>query len=319
MVQIAVLDDYQGVALEIADWSKVAPRGQITVFHDTIADQDKLVERLKPFEIVCAMRERTPFRRALIERLPNLKLLVTTGMRNASIDMAACADRGVTVCGTEGLGYPTAELAWGLILAMSRRIPLEDRSMRDGGWQRTLGTGLNGKVLGVIGLGKLGAQVATVGLAFGMKVIAWSQNLTRERAAEVGVSYVSGKDALITLSDIITIHLVLSDRTRGLIGKKEFDLMKPTAYLINTSRGPIVDEAALVDALQGQRIGGAGLDVYDQEPLPADHPLRKLNNTVLSPHLGYVTAEGFAVFYTHVVEDVLAFLDGKPVRVIKAK
>jgi len=319
MVQIAVLDDYQGVALEIADWSEVAKRGQITVFHDTIADQDKLAERLKPFEIVCAMRERTPFRRALLEQLPNLKLLVTTGMRNASIDVAACADRGITVCGTEGLGYPTAELTWALILAVSRRIPLEDRSMRDGGWQRTLGTGLNEKVLGVIGLGKLGAQVAKVGLAFGMKVIAWSQNLTRERAAEVGVGYVSSKEALITLSDIITIHLVLSDRTRGLIGKTELELMKPTAYLINTSRGPIVDEAALVDALQGQRIGGAGLDVYDQEPLPVDHRLRTLNNTVLSPHLGYVTAEGYAVFYTHVVEDVLAYLDGKPVRVIKAK
>jgi phosphoglycerate dehydrogenase-like enzyme len=319
MVQIAVLDDYQNVALELADWSPVAQRGQVTVFHDTIADQDKLVERLRPFEIICAMRERTPFRRPLLERLPNLKLLVTTGMRNASIDMAACADRGITVCGTEGLGYPTAELAWALILAMARRIAIEDRNMRQGGWQATLGTGLNGKVLGVIGLGRLGAQVAKIGLAFGMKVIAWSQNLTRERAAEVGVGYVAGKDALLTLADVVTIHLVLSERTRGLIGKKELELMKPTAYLINTSRGPIIDEAALVEALQAQRIGGAGLDVYDEEPLLADHPLRSLTNTVLSPHLGYVTAEGYAIFYGHVVEDILKFLDGKPVRVIKAK
>jgi phosphoglycerate dehydrogenase-like enzyme len=319
MVQIAVLDDYQDVALALADWSAVAQRGQVTVFHDTIADQEKLAERLQPFEIVCAMRERTPFRRALLERLPNLKLLVTTGMRNASIDMAACADRGVMVCGTEGLGYPTAELTWALILAMARRTAIEDHNMRQGGWQVTLGTGLNGKVLGVIGLGRLGAQVAKIGLAFGMKVFAWSQNLTRERAAEVGVGYVAGKDALLTLADVVTIHLVLSERTRGLIGKKELELMKPTAYLINTSRGPIVDEAALVEVLTAQRIGGAGLDVYDEEPLPADHPLRKLSNTVLSPHLGYVTAEGYAIFYAHVVEDVLAYLDGKPVRVIKAK
>ncbi len=319
MVQVAVLDDYQNVALEIADWSAVEQRAKITVFNDTIADQDKLAERLKPFEIICAMRERTPFRRALIERLPNLKLLVTTGMRNASIDVAACAERGITVCGTEGLAYPTAELAWALILSMARRIPLEDASMRAGGWQRTLGTGLNGKVLGVIGLGRLGAQVAKVGLAFGMKVIAWSQNLTRERAAEIGVGFVAGKDALLTLSDVISIHLVLSDRTRGLIGKKEFELMKPTAYLINTSRGPIVDEAALIDALQSGRIGGAGLDVYDEEPLPVDHPLRAMGNAVLSPHLGYVTAEGYAIFYGHVVEDVIAYLDGKPIRVISSK
>ncbi|MBI3512786.1 MAG: D-2-hydroxyacid dehydrogenase family protein [Proteobacteria bacterium] len=318
-MQIAVLDDYQNVALELADWGPVQQRAQITVFRDTIADQDKLVERLKPFEIICAMRERTPFSRALLGRLPNLKCLVTTGMRNAAIDMAATADRGITVCGTEGLPYPTAELTWALILAMSRRVPLEDQGMRQGLWQRTLGTGLNGKVLGVIGLGRLGAQVAKVGLAFGMKVIAWSQNLTQARAAEVGVGYVSSKETLLTLSDIVTIHLVLSDRTRGLVGKAELALMKPTAYLINTSRGPIVDEAALIETLEGQRIGGAGLDVYDEEPLPEDHPLRGLVNTVLTPHLGYVTAEGYAVFYAHVVEDVLGYLDAKPVRVIKAK
>lgn len=319
MVQIAVLDDYQDVAMHLADWSAVQERAQITVFHDTIADQAELAERLKPFDILCVMRERTPLRKPLIDQLPNLKCIITTGARNASIDMAAASARGITVCGTDGLGYPTAELTWALILALSRRIPHEDYNMRQGGWQRTLGTGLNGKVLGVLGLGRLGAQVAKIGLAFGMNVIAWSPNLTRERAAEVGVGYVGGKDALVTLSDVLTIHVVLSDRSRGMIGKNEIAAMKPTAYLINTSRGPIVDEAALVEALQNQRIGGAGLDVFDQEPLPVDHVLRSLSNTVLSPHLGYVSAESYAVFYHGVVEDILAFLDGKPTRVIQAK
>jgi phosphoglycerate dehydrogenase-like enzyme len=319
MVKIAVLDDYQGVALDLADWSGVQARAEVEVFNDTIADQGALAERLQPFDIVCLMRERTPLRRPLLERLPNLKLIVTTGARNASIDMAAAAARGVTVCGTEGMSSPTVELTWALILALSRRIPLEDQGMRQGAWQRTLGTGLSGKVLGVIGLGRLGAMVAKIGLAFDMNVIAWSQNLTRERAAEVGVGFVATKEALLTLSDIVTIHLVLSDRSRGLIGKKELEAMKPTGYLINTSRGPIVDEAALVEALQSLRIGGAGLDVYDQEPLPEDHPLRGLGNTVLSPHLGYVSAENFLKFYTHVVEDIVGFLDGKPVRVIAPK
>jgi phosphoglycerate dehydrogenase-like enzyme len=319
MTKIAVLDDYQNVALDLADWSGVEQRAQIQVFNDTIADQDQLAARLQPFDIICAMRERTPFKRALLERLPNLKLLVTTGARNASIDIAAAKERGITVCGTEGMASPTVELTWALILALSRRIPIEDRHMREGGWQQTLGTGLEGKALGIIGLGRLGEMVAKIGLAFGMNVIAWSQNLTRERAAAVGVGYVASKEALLTLADVVTIHLVLSDRTRGLIGKTEFATMKPTGYLINTSRGPIVDEAALVAALQAQRIGGAGIDVYEQEPLPADHPLRKLGNTVLSPHLGYVSAENYARFYGGVVEDILGFLDGKPVRVIAPK
>src|SRR5258708_418140 len=231
MVQIAVLDDYQNVALELADWAPVRQRAQITVFRDTIADQDKLVERLMPFEIICAMRERTPLRRGLLERLPNLKLLVTTGMRNASIDMAATADRGITVCGTEGLPYPTAELTWALILAMSRRVALEDHGMRQGLWQRTLGTGLNGKVLGVIGLGRLGGQVAKVGLAFGMKVIAWSQNLTQARAAELDVGYAGSNETQLTLAYIVTIHLVLSDRTGGRLGKDQLDLTEPPAPL----------------------------------------------------------------------------------------
>jgi phosphoglycerate dehydrogenase-like enzyme len=319
MTKIAVLDDYQNVALDLADWSGVQQRAQIQVLNDTIADQDQLAARLQPFDVICAMRERTPLRRPLLERLPNLKLLVTTGMRNASIDMAAAAERGITVCGTEGMSSPTVELTWALILALSRRIPMEDANMRQGGWQHTLGTGLEGKVLGVIGLGRLGAMVAKIGLAFGMNVIAWSQNLTRERCAEVGVGHVASKQALLTLADIVTIHLVLSDRSRGLIAKAEFDAMKPTGYLVNTSRGPIVDEAALVAALQAQRIGGAALDVYDTEPLPEDHPLRDLGNVVLSPHLGYVSAENYARFFGHVVEDIVGFLDGKPVRVIKAK
>jgi phosphoglycerate dehydrogenase-like enzyme len=319
MVQIAVLDDYQDVAMHLADWSGVQQRAQITVFHDTIDDQAALVERLKPFEIICAMRERTPLRKALIDQLPNLKCIITTGARNASIDVAAAAARGIPVCGTPGTAHPTVELTWALIMALSRRIPHEDFNMRQGGWQRTIGTDVNGKVLAVLGLGRLGAQVAKIGLAFGMNVIAWSPNLTRERCTEVGVGYVGSKDALVTLADILTIHVVLSDRSRGMIGKKEIEAMKPTAYLINTSRGPIVDEAALIEALQQQRIGGAGLDVYDIEPLPADHALRQLSNTVLSPHLGYVSAENYAVFYGGVVENILGFLDGKPVRVIDAK
>jgi len=319
MTRIAVLDDYQKVALDLADWSAVEQRAQIEVFSDTIADQDQLAARLQPFDIICAMRERTPFRRALLERLPNLKLLVTTGARNASIDVAAAAERGITVCGTEGMASPTVELTWALILALSRRIALEDRNMREGGWQQTLGTGLEGKALGIIGLGRLGTMVAKIGMAFGMKVVAWSQNLTRERATELGVAYVATKEALLTLADIVTIHLVLSDRTRGLIGKAELAAMKPTGYLINTSRGPIVDEAALVEALHAQRIGGAALDVYAEEPLPADHPLRSLGNVVLSPHLGYVSAENYAKFYGGVVEDIIGFLDGKPLRVIQPK
>jgi phosphoglycerate dehydrogenase-like enzyme len=275
-----------------------------------------LVERLKEFEIVVAMRERTPFPRSLLERLPRLKLLITTGMRNASIDIKAAADRGITVCGTGGVGYPTAELTWGLILALLRRIPQEDRATRAGQWQVSLGVGLRDKVLGMIGLGNLGSQVATVGKAFQMQVLAWSQNLTAERAAQFGATLVT-KDELLSRADIVTIHLVLSERTRRLLGARELALMKPTAYLINTSRGPIVEEQALVEALEKKTIAGAALDVYDEEPLPLDHPLRRLENTVITPHVGYVTAEGYRVFYGHAVEDIQAFLRGQPVRVIK--
>jgi phosphoglycerate dehydrogenase-like enzyme len=317
MARVAVLDDYQDVALKMADWSVLPSGTTVQVFKDHLAQEQAVAERLKVFDIVVAMRERTPFPRSLLAKLPNLKLLITTGMRNASIDVGAATDLGITVCGTQGLGYPTAELTWGLILALLRYIPQEDKATRDGRWQVSVGFGLRDKVLGVIGLGNLGTQVATVGKAFGMPLLAWSQNLTAERAAQVGATLVS-KDELLTRSDIVTIHLVLGDRTRGLIGPRELGLMKRTAYLINSSRGPIVDEPALIQALRQGTIAGAALDVYDEEPLPLDHPLRQLPNTVITPHLGYVTVETYKIFFGNAVEDIQAFLQGKAVRVISA-
>jgi phosphoglycerate dehydrogenase-like enzyme len=289
----------------------------VQVFSDHLSDHDAVRERLKNFEIIVAMRERTPFPRSLLEQLPQLRLLVTTGMRNAAIDLAAASDCGVVVCGTGGVLYPTAELTWGLILALLRQIPTEDRATRAGRWQVSMGVGLQGKVLGVLGLGNLGSQVATIGKAFHMSVIAWSQNLTAERATECGVSLVH-KDELFSQADIVTIHLVLSERSRGLVGARELGLMKPTAYLVNTSRGPIVEERALVDALQNKTIAGAALDVFDQEPLPLDHPLRRLENTVITPHIGYVTIETYRIFFDHAVKDIAAFLSGAPTRVLNA-
>jgi len=315
--RVAVLDDYQDVALQMTDWSSVASDTEISVFKDHLFDQDAIVDRLKDFPIVVSMRERTPFQRPLLERLPKLKLLVTTGMRNAAIDVAAATDLSITVCGTGGIVYPTAELTWGLILALLRHIPREDKAVRNGEWQVSMGLGVNGKTLGVIGLGNLGSQVATIGKAFQMKVLAWSQNLTAERAAQVGVELAS-KDELLSRSDIVTIHLVLSDRTRNLLGARDLGLMKPTAHLINTSRGPIVEEKALIEALQKKTIAGAGLDVFDLEPLLPDHPLRRLENTVVTPHIGYVTKETYEIFFRHIVENIRAFLDGKPVRVMSA-
>jgi phosphoglycerate dehydrogenase-like enzyme len=316
-LHVAVLDDYQSVALQMADWNILASDAEIQVFRDHLFDQSAIADRLKDFEIVVAMRERTPFPRGLLQQLPKLKLLVTTGMRNASIDIAAATELGVTVCGTGGVLYPTAELTWGLILALFRHIPREDEATRDGQWQVSMGIGLQGKTLGVIGLGNLGSQVATVGKAFQMKVLAWSQNLTVERASQFGTTPVT-KDELLSQSDIVTIHLVLSDRTRGLLGARDLALMKPTAYLVNTSRGPIVEEKALVEALQKKTIAGAALDVFDQEPLPLDHPLRRLENTVITPHVGYVTVETYEIFFRHIVENICAFLDGKPTRVLNA-
>jgi phosphoglycerate dehydrogenase-like enzyme len=316
MLRVAILDDYQQAALRLADWQSLHPRAQMTAFSDHLDDLDALAARLHAFETIVAMRERTPFRAALLERLPNLKLLITTGMRNLSFDVAAARARGVTVCGTRGVGMPTAELAWGLILALLHHIPHEDRGMREGRWQTTLGIGLEGKTLGVLGLGRLGSQVAKVGKAFGMRVIAWSQNLTAERAAAANTELVD-KARLFTESDVLSIHLILSERTRGLVGAADLARMKPTAYLVNTARGPIVDEAALLEALSSRRIAGAGLDVYDIEPLPVAHPFRRLPNTVLTPHLGYVTEENYRVYFADAVEDIGAFLDGKPIRLVE--
>jgi phosphoglycerate dehydrogenase-like enzyme len=318
VTRIALLDDYQGVALALADWKSLPAGTEVVAFRDHLADLDGLAARLADFAVVMAMRERTPFSRAVLERLPRLRLLVTTGMRNASIDLQAAAERGVVVCGTAGLPYPTAELAWGLILALARHIPVEDRATREGRWQVSVGVGLNGKTLGVLGLGTLGSRVARVGRAFEMEVLAWSQNLTAERATAVGATRVE-RDELLARADVVSVHLVLGDRTRGLIGPRELGLMKRTAFLVNTSRGPIVDETALVRGLREGRLAGAGLDVFDEEPLPADHPFRHLPNTVITPHLGYVTAETYRIFYEEALEDVRAYLDGKPIRVLTAR
>ena len=315
MTRIAVLDDWQNVARDCADWSALPKGAEVVVFNDHQPDEAKVAERLKDFDIVCIMRERTPFPRSLFERLPKLKLLVSTGPRNASIDLAAAKERGVTVCGTSSTAHPTAELAWGLILGLARKIAFEDRAMREGRWQSTIGVDLKGKRLGVIGLGRLGGRVAAVGRAFEMDVVAWSQNLTVERAAEAGVALAT-KEELLRSSDFISLHLVLSPRSRGVIGAAELALMKPSAFLVNTSRGPLIDEAALLDALRGERIAGAGLDVYDEEPLPARHPLRGLDNVLLTPHLGYVTETTYRVFYGETVEAIAAYLGGAPVRVM---
>lgn len=315
-MRVAILDDYQRVAIASADWSAVRERADVTAYVDHVADEAALAERLRDAEIVVAMRERTPFPRTLFERLPNLRLLITTGTRNQSFDMVAARDHGVTVCGTGGLGFPTAELTWGLILALARHIPAENAAIRDGRWQVTLGDGLNGKTLGVIGLGRIGGPVATIGRAFGMSVLAWSPNLTRARTDELGVTLAASREELLERSDVVTIHLVLSSRSAGMIGAKELARMRPGAFLVNTSRGPIVDEAALVDAMRRRAIAGAGLDVFDVEPLPAGHPLIGLDNVVITPHLGYVVKEAYAIYYRDAVEDILSFLDGAPVRAI---
>lgn len=316
-MRCAIIDDYQDVGTRLADWGPVSRDVAVTVFRDHLHDEDAVAARLRPFEIVVIMRERTPFPRSLLDKLPALKLLVTSGLRNAAIDIAACAERGIVVAGTESLGYPTAELTWGLILGFMRHIPQEDRNVRLGAWQRTVGIGVRGKTLGVIGLGRLGSQVAAVGRTFGMEVLAWSQNLTAEACAAAGVT-LAAKDELLRRADIVTIHLVLSPRTTGLIGAREFALMKPTALLVNTSRGPIVEEAALVQALQTRRIAGAALDVFDTEPLPLDHPLRRMENTVVTPHLGYVIEENYRGFFEGAVENIRNWLDGRPVRAVRA-
>jgi len=315
-VRCAILDDYQNVALESADWSKIKGDVEIKVFSEHLGAGQSVIAALKNFAIIVAMRERTAFPRAVIEALPNLKLLITTGMRNASIDTEAAKARGVTVCGTGSFGSPTSGIAIGLMLELTRHIGYENARLHAGAtWQSTIGPDLEGMTLGILGLGKLGARTAAIAKAFGMKVIAWSQNLTPERCQEVGVGYV-GKDDLFRQSDFITIHNVLSARSRGMVGAKEFGLMKPSAFLINTSRGPIVDEAALLAALRDKKIAGAGLDVFDNEPLPLDHPLRRMDNVVLTPHLGYVSEQNYKHYFAGVVDDIRGFLDGKPVRVM---
>jgi len=315
MTRVAILDDYQNVALAVADWRSLGPEVAVEAFHERLASEDTLVKRLADFEVIVAMRERTHLPRSVLERLAKLKLLVTTGMRNVAIDAKAAAELGIVVSGTGLLTPPTAELTWGLILALARHIPEEAQQMRRGGWQTTVGVGLSGKVLGVLGLGKLGSEVARVGRAFQMEVIAWSQNLTSEHASALGATRLE-KDELFQRADFVTIHLILSKRTRGLITGRELALMKPGAYLINTSRGPIVDERALIDVLTNDKIAGAALDVFDEEPLPDEHPLRKLDNVVLTPHLGYVTVENYRKAYSEAVEDIRAFLAGHPIRTI---
>jgi len=315
MMRVAILDDYQGVALRLADWQSLHPQAQITAFDDHLDDESAVAHRLHTFEGVVLMRERTPFPASLLARLPNLRLIVTAGMRNAAIDVAAATERKVQVCGTDMLPYPTAELAWGLILALFRHIPAEDRAAREGRWQTTLGIGLKGKTLGLVGLGRLGGQVAGIGKAFGMEAIAWSQNLTAERAAAAGATLLA-KEALFARADVVSIHVVLSPRSRGLVGAAEIGRMKRSAFLVNTSRAPIVDEGALLAALRERRIAGAGLDVFEPEPLPKNHPLLALDNVVITPHLGYVTEENYRLLYAQAVEDIRAFLDGKPLRAL---
>jgi D-3-phosphoglycerate dehydrogenase len=315
----AILDDYQSVALKMADWSKVAGDLEIKVFNAPLGGPEAVARALEGFEIICAMRERTPFPGQLIEALPDLRLLVTTGMVNRAIDLDAAKARNVMVCGTPSFGNPTTGIAWGLILELTRRIGFENARLKGGAlWQSVVGTDMEGLTLGVIGLGKLATRVAEVGKAFRMKVVAWSQNITPERAQAAGVEYAASKEDLLRQADIVSIHIPLTPKSRGLIGASELGLMKPSGLLINTSRGPIVDEAALLAALREGKIAGAGLDVYDVEPLPLDHPLRKLDNVVLTPHLGYASQQNYRAYFAGVVDDIRGFLDGKPVRVLGA-
>jgi phosphoglycerate dehydrogenase-like enzyme len=316
MLRAAILDDYQNVAMTFADWSPIAKDVEIKVFNEPFASQDEAIKALQGFAIVVGMRERTPFPRKVIEALPDLKLLITTGAKNNSFDVKAATERGVTVCGTGAVGNPTTGIAFGLMLELTRRIGFENARLKAGApWQVTIGQDLEGLTLGIVGLGKLGQRVAVVGRAFGMKVIGWSQNLTPEKAKEAGVDYASRED-LFRNADFVTIHYQLSDRSRGLVTGDDIARMKKSAYLINTARAPIVDQATLLKALQDKKIAGAGLDVFEVEPLPLDHPYRKLDNVVITPHLGYVSEQNYRKYFPDIVEDIRAWLDGKPVRVI---
>jgi phosphoglycerate dehydrogenase-like enzyme len=314
LVQVAILDDYQGLALQFADWSPLTEKAQITVFRDHLVNSTAVVERLKLFDVLCVMRERTPLTREILEQLPELKLIASTGSRNASIDLIAANERGITVCNTGYSPHGAIEMTWALILALLRNVPAEFASVQAGQWQTTVGGDLDGKTIGLLGLGNIGAKIAKIAQAFGMKTVAWSQNLTPEIAEKHGVTLVS-KDELFRIADIVTVHLVLSPRTKGIVGAAELSLMKKTAYFINTSRGPLVDENALISTLENRAIAGAALDVYEIEPLPAAHPFRSLDRLLVTPHIGFVTEEAYKIFYRDTVENIVAWLSGTPVRV----
>jgi phosphoglycerate dehydrogenase-like enzyme len=314
-VQIAVIDDWQDVARDVVDWSVLDSLGEVTFEHDYPTDNATLAKRLAKYQVICVMRERTRFDEDLLERLPNLKLLVTGGMRNAALDMQAAAKLGIKVCGTDSYKHAAPELTWALIMAATRNLVNEANSLRAGQWQQGLGGDLHGRTLGILGLGSIGQKVAQFGQVFGMRVIAWSENLTAERAEQAGVSYVS-KQQLFEQADVLSVHLVLSERSRGLVDAQALNWMKPTALLVNTARGPIVDEAALIKALQKQQIAGAALDVFEQEPLPALHPFRTLDNVLATPHVGYVSRQNYEQFFSQMIEDIQAWAAGEPIRLM---
>lgn len=305
---IAILDDYQNKSLELADWSEVLKKAEITVFNDHLADTEAVIKRLLPFDIICVMRERTPMTAAIIERLPNLKLIVSTGSRNASIDLEACEKKNIKILHTNYFATPAIELTWALILSIARNIPSENASLRANGWQQKIGVDLHGKTLAVLGLGNIGSQIAVIAKAFGMNVISWSQNLTAEKAEAAGTTLVT-KEELFKQADFLSVHLVLGPRSKGLVGRSELALMKPTAFLINTSRGPIVEESALIEALEKNVIAGAAIDVYDQEPLQKDHPFRSLENVLATPHIGYVSQGLYETFYGDSVKNILGWIE----------
>lgn len=316
-LQCAILDDYQQVALKMADWATIEEQVEVHSFSQDFENEEDLIEEIKEYEIIVIMRERTAFTASLFEKLPKLKLLITSGMRNASIDLAAASTYGVTVCGTASSSEPPTELTWALLLNLARNITLENRALRENGpWQSTVGADLHGRTLGLLGLGKIGGRMATIAQAFGMDVIAWSQNLTKEDTDKLGVRLANSKEELLATSDFVSIHLVLSDRTRGIIGRQELEQMKRSAYLINTSRAAIVDQEALIKALEENRIAGAGLDVFEEEPMPEKHPYRTLPNVLATPHLGYVSEHNYRVYFTEAVEDIVAFLEGTEIRKI---
>jgi phosphoglycerate dehydrogenase-like enzyme len=314
-VQIAVIDDWQDVARNVVDWSVLESIGQVSFIHEYPADSANLAGRLSEFDVICVMRERTRFDEALLRQLPKLKLLVTGGMRNAALDLKAAAALGIQVCGTDSYKHAAPELTWALIMAATRNLVAEANALRAGQWQQGLGGDLHGKTLGILGLGSIGQRVAQFGQVFGMRVIAWSENLTAERAAQVGVSYVS-KQELFEQADVLSVHLVLSDRSRGLVNAEALGWMKPTALLVNTARGPIVDEAALIKALQKRQLAGAALDVFDVEPLPPLHPFRTLDNVLATPHVGYVSQQNYQLFFSQMIEDIQAWSAGAPIRLM---